>query len=374
MITNKAMGLIFANMHGSSVGNMTAQRTMASLPFAGRYRLIDFCLSSFVCGGVREVGVIVKENYHSLMNHLGSGKEWDLSRKIAGLKIYPPFVGSLSGLVYHGKIAALYNVLPYIKNSGSNHIILADCDHVCNFDSAELVNEHIDAEADVTFLCYEQRNKNESGLNSVSILRDEDGRVVDIDFNRPPKENYFISTNIIVINRELLIDLVEDAYSHRLIVFERDILQHHMKDLFIHSVVFDGFVRRINSVQSYFTSSMSLLDSDNRNCLFNLNRPIYTKVNDDAPARYGIGSSVKNSLVADGCIIEGKIENCLLFRGVKVLSGSVLKNCIIMQDTVIEEGANLSYVIADKEVMIGKDRFLMGYESYPLYIQKSSVV
>ena len=374
MLTNKAMGLIFANMHSSSVGNMTAQRTMASLPFAGRYRLIDFCLSSFVRGGLREVGVIVKENYHSLMNHLGSGKEWDLSRKIAGLMVYPPFIGSLSGTVYHGKIAALYNVLPYIKESGAKHVVLADCDHVSNFNTAELVNNHIDTGADVTILCYEQQNKDEGGLNATSVLRDENGRVIDIDFNRPPKENFLMSMNIIVINRELLIELVEDAYSHRMIVLERDILQHHVKDLFINTVVYDGFVRRINSVQSYFTSSMSLLEPDNRKCLFDPLKPIYTKVNDDAPARYGIECNVKNSLVADGCIIEGEIENCLLFRGAKVLSGAVLKNCIIMQDTLIKEGANLSYVIADKEVNIGKDRSLMGYESYPLYIQKGSVV
>ena len=377
MVKRKTMGVIFANMHDAYAGSMTGARALASLPFAGRYRLVDFQLSALVHAGIGDIGVIVKENYHSLMRHIGAGREWDLARKIEGVQLYPPFIGSATGNVSHDRVGAIHNVLPYIKQSSSKYALLMDCDHVCNVDISEFVNSHIDSSADISILCYKPENPDESAAkNGAALISDKKGRVTDIIYNSetPIDGAFSLGMNIMIITRDLLIDLIEDAFDHQLLIFERDILLPNLKKLFVRVHEFNGFVRRISSVQSYFHATMSLLDADNREALFNKDRPIITKVNDDAPVRYGITASVHNSLIADGCIIDGKVENSVLFRGVRVAKDAEVKNSIIMQNSVLHEGANTNYIIADKYVEINEGRALMGYETYPLYIQKRSVV
>ena len=377
MVKRKTMGIIFANMHDAYAGSMTGKRALASLPFAGRYRLVDFHLSSLVHAGIADIGVIVKENYHSLMRHIGAGKEWDLARKIEGVQLYPPFIGTASGNVSHDRVDAINNVLPYIKMSSSKYSILMDCDHVCNIDLTEFVNEHIDSGADISILCYKPDNPDESAAkNGAALFHGPGSRVTDITYNSetPLEGSFSLSMNVTVLERDLLIELIEDAFERQLQILERDILKPKLGDLFVRAHNHRGFVRRISSVQSYFHATMSLLDPQNRNALFLKDRPVITKVNDDAPVRYGITASVHNSLIADGCIIDGRVENSVLFRGVRVERGAVVKDSIIMQNSALNQGASATYIIADKYVQISEDRALMGYETYPLYIQKSSVV
>ncbi|MBR2807004.1 MAG: glucose-1-phosphate adenylyltransferase subunit GlgD [Oscillospiraceae bacterium] len=370
MLKAKTMGIIFANMHDASVSEFTAIRSMASLPFGARYRQVDFYLSSLVNSGVNQVGVIVKNNYHSLMDHMGTGREWDLSRKIEGLSIFPPFSEEISKDIYHGRIGALGSIIHYLSDASAEYVILMDCDHVANVDYEELVNGHIDSGADLTMLSCSLPSNSAMEQNCVVVTPDETGRVVDLMINtKAPKGSYY-SMNIMVIARELLVSIVEDAISHMKISFERDILTAKLNDLNIRCVLHKGFVKRIYSMRSYFEASMSLLDADVRAELFTPDKPIYTKVHDDPPVKYGLESKVANSLLADGCMIEGTVENSILSRGVKVGKGAVVKNCILLQDTVVGDGADIEYVIADKEVTISDGTELKGHESYPLYLKK----
>ncbi len=310
------------------------------------------------------------------MHHIGAGKEWDLARKIEGVHLYPPFIGSSSGTVSHGRIGAIYNVLPYIKASTSKYAVLMDCDHVSNIDVSEFVNDHINSGADISILCYKPDSDGENLCKGGTVIvPDENGRVVDIIYSSAgEKENACMSMNVMVMERGYLIEMIEDAYDHQHSILERDVLQPSLRNMFVRAHQFNGYTSRICSIQSYFTATMSLLDSANRKSLFLKNRPIFTKVNDDAPVRYGIDAVVKNSLIADGCVIEGNVENCVLFRGVTVSANATVKNSILMQNTVLEEGANVNYIISDKRVTISNGRSLMGYETYPLYIQKGSIV
>ena len=374
MLRKKTLGLIFANMHDSSIGDMTAKRSMASLPFGGRYRMIDFGLSALVHAGVTKVGVIAKNNYHSLMDHLGSGRQWDLSRKRGGLSIFPPhrYFEETESL-YHGRIQALYNVLPYIKNSDVGYVVMMDCDFVCNIDISAVLEHHANTNADVTIVCCESANDADICKDCVSIKKDDTGRAREIFMNKALDDGV-LSMDVFVIAKEMLISLIEDAMTNMYRYFEKDILADKIDTLNIQCYMHDRFARRIYCTKSYYDANMSLLDYNNLSDLFTPNRPIYTKVRDEAPVRYGVASSVKNSLLADGCVVEGHVENCVLFRGVKIEAGATVKNSILMQNSVVKTNASLNCVITDKDVVISQDRTLEGDTNYPLYVKKSSVV
>lgn len=374
MLGTKALGLIFANMHDSAVGDMTATRSMASLPFGGRYRLIDFCLSSLVGADVSKVGVITKSNYHSLMDHLGNGQQWDLSRKRGGLSIFPPnsFFEEKESL-YQGRIQALNNILPFIKDAAFSHVVLMDCDYVCNIDVDDLIRTHIETNADVTVVCRAITPDVAACQSCVAIRCDADGRAREMYMNKMI-EGGVLSMNVFVVAREPFIAMIAEATANMDRYFERDILAKQLDTLDVRCYLYGEFSRRIYSVKSYYDANMALLDFQNLTDLFRLDRPVYTKVRDEAPVRYGLKAEVKNALLADGCIINGAIENSVIFRGVRVEEGAQVHNSILMQNTVVKAGANLNYVISDKDVAVGAGRTLEGSESYPVYIKKASVV
>lgn len=377
MVERKTMGIIMANMHDYLLGSMTGTRSLASLPFAGRYNLIDFHLSNMVYAGINDVAIIVKENYSSLMRHIGSGKEWDLSRKIDGVQLYPPHIDQSYTTYSSGKINAIHNILPHIKESNSRYAILADCDHVGNVDFSAFTNEHINSGADISILGYSSPEVDEKTIQAnVAFIYDKDGRVNEIAYHNTVKDkkNFHLSMNIMVMSRSLLIDLIEDAYNRQSSIFERDILIPNLTKLYIRSVEYKGYVKHIDSIAAYFSTSMSLLDQTNYNALFLKERPILTKVNDDAPVRYGLNSKITNSLVADGCIIEGSVENSVLFRGVTVEETAVVKNSILMQGTVIKKGAAVNCIITDIFVVVSEGVSVMGYETFPLYINSGNIV
>lgn len=372
MLTARALGIIFANMHDDMVGEMTEIRSMASLPFGGRYRLIDFHLSSLVAAGVTKVGVIAKRNYQSLLDHLGSGRSWDLARKRAGLSIFPPYGRSQEG-PYHGRIQALHGIVDYLRHSSEKYVIMMDCDHVCNLNYDDVLKQHIASGADVTVVCRKVVHDEDMERDCVLVKPDLTGRIVELLFDRF-EGGCLASMDIFVAAKDKLIDLVETAISRMQTMFERDILLNNIQTLNIRAYDFEGFVRRIYSTRSYYEANMDLLDPANMDALFTPSRPVYTKVRDEAPVRYGIDAKVRNSLIADGCVILGEVENCMIFRGVTIGRDAKVKNSIIMQDTVVSERADLNCVITDKDVVINPDRTLVGHEKYPLYIKKFSNV
>ena len=375
MTSKKALGIIFGNMHDGNVAELTKVRSMASLPFGGRYRLIDFSLSSLVGAGVTKVGVIAKSNYHSLMDHLGNGREWDLSRKNEGLSILPPYRATTqeNETLYHGRIQALYNALYYIKSSEVKYVVMMDCDHVANLDLNAIIDRHEQTGADVTMVCY-SAEPNEDMLKSCVVVKpDESGRVKNLMVNRYC-EGCAFSMNIFVIEKDVLIKMIENAMSSMLVFFERDILLANIDALNIQCYMHEGFVRRIYSLKSYYDANMDLLNPNNLHDLFNPARPVLTKVRDKAPVRYGLNASVKNCLVADGCVIEGEARNCIVFRGATIKAGAKIKDSIIMQNTVIGQSATLENIVTDKDVIVSDNCLLKGHNNYPLYLRKASKV
>lgn len=369
-----ALGIIFPNSYDDLVPELVADRLMASIPFAGRYRMIDFILSSMVNCGIDNVSVIVRKNYHSLLDHLGSGREWDLTRKNGGLNIVPPFAEK-TVKVYNGRVEALASILGFLKSQKEKYVVMADANVAASFDFGAFLQQHIESGADVT-MAYTEEELPESfkntEINSKSLYYtlDLDGqRVTNIKINSKASGVQNFSMNIYAIDRETLIDQISQAFVRGYAYYERDILSPHLVTLNVQGFKFEGYSARISDMKSYFDENMKLLDEDNLDALFDKGQ-IYTKIRDDNPTRYITGSRVKNVMAADGCVIEGDVENCVLFRGVKIKSGAKVRNCVLMQDTVVEPGAELDYVITDKNVVITENQKLQGTDTLQVFVEK----
>ena len=367
------LGLVFANMHDTTLGDMTKNRTMGSVMFGGRYRLIDFPLSNMVNSGISEVGVITKSNYQSLLDHLGSAREWDLARKKGGLYILPPF-GNVESTLYRGRIEALYGAMSFIKHSRAKYVILSDCDVVTNIDYKPIVAAHIESGADITAVAHTGVYSSDDIKTSTVFNVDADKNVTSVLINPDISGTCTTSLNVFVMSMDFLIETVNDAMARGNVSFERNILQEKCRELKIKIYEYDNYFSKLNSPESYFKSNMALLEPENARKLFVPKRSIYTKVSDNAPVKYDLDSKVSNSLIADGCIIEGEVENSVLFRGVKVGKGAKVKNCILMQGTVVGDNAELSYLLTDTNVSICENHILTSSPQYPMYVGKGASV
>ncbi len=375
-----AAGLIFSNIHDATVPELTSRRTMASIPFGGRYRLIDFALSNMVNSGITKVGVITHYNYQSLLDHIGTGKDWDLARRTGGIKILPPFItaydNAVAGRVYSTRLEALMGVMNFIDRCTEDVMVLSDCDVICNVDLKSVMAQHEKNGADVTIITATvntEEQKLDSRVQLPAVA--ENGCVTDLTEYNGETGQVEVCSDIMLVNRTYLQRVVTEAISRGYRSFYRDVIYRHLPEGRVFACRYDGFFARLNSLESYFRCSMKLLEHDARvNLFYRRNQSIYTKIRNSAPTRYLPGSSVSNSLVADGCVIEGTVENSVIFRGVKVGKGSVVRNSILMQDTLVGSNVRLNCVITDKNVIIKDGRELSGHETMPFYIGKGQMV
>lgn len=367
----KIAGIVFSNIHDKSIHELTASRTLASVPFGGRYRLIDFVLSNMVNSGISKVGVITKHNYQSLMDHVGSGKYWDLSRKNGGLMVLPPFGAEAGSTLYASRFEALCNAAQFIRRSDEEYFVLSDCDTVCTIDFADVVQKHIDTHSDITLVYRRQP----ACAGRLAITRDKNGRVTAC---RPADKltgEKDIMTNMLVANREFLLNLIENAAELGIKSFSRDVIMRGLDKYRIYGYEHTGYFALIDSVANYYKYSLELLDKEKRDALFyDKTGSIYTKVRDSAPLRIEDTARVSDSIIADGCVIEGDVSGSILFRGVRVCKGAVVKNSILFQNTVVCTGSRLNCVIADKQVKILEGRELSGHPTHPYTIAKNTVI
>ena len=372
------MGLIYTGENDARLRELTMVRAVAALPVAGRYRVIDFQVSSLVNTGIRNVGVITQKNYHSLMDHLGSGKEWDLHGKRDGLVILPPFLTRENVGVYTGILDALHANTNYLQRSRQEYIVLTTSHTILNTNFEGMLRAHIEKAADITLLYADDPSLrrtvagNENGFLSV----DAEGRVtrVEVDPSTPTCEHAMVE--VCVMKRELLRYLVDQSVANGLHDFTRDILQRAVNEgtMRVFGYPYEGPVWRIDSVQNYFRFNMDLLDTQVRGDFFNPARPVYTKLRDDMPTRYVGEAATFNSLVADGCVLEGTVINSILFRGVRVAKGAVVRNSVLMQDAEVQAGAEIDHCILDKLSVIKRNGRLIGPAAYPIVIAKGVVI
>lgn len=364
------VGVIFSSINDENIPELTRIRSMGSVPYGGRYRLIDFALSNMVNSGITTVGVITKQNYQSLMDHLGSGKDWDLARKEGGLILLPPYSDE-SETLYKGRLEALKGATSFLKKCKQDFVVLADSDSVYKLDYSKVITYHEKMNADITMVYHEHEVS--KSRYYMTFETNKNGKISEISINPSEggvKKNFI---NVMVARTTVLLNIIQDAIQRGYKSFSRDILVPGVKSLNIYGYKLDGYYANIDSLVAYFNANMDLLDKNIRAEIFG-ERDVYTKVNDSAPAKFTDTAVVKNSLISDGCLIEGTVENCILFRGVKIGKGTVVKNCILMTDNYIGHDCNLAYVVSDKNSIIRDNRTLAGCEIKPYFIGKGSVI
>lgn len=371
------VAILFAGLNERRIPELTGDRAMASVPFGCRYRLIDFALSNVVNAGITKVGVLTHYNYQSLMDHLGTGKDWDLARRNGGIKILPPFITAFANrgnALYASRLEALISARQFISECKEEHVLLCDCDLICNLDLGEMLRDHRESGADVTVAV---QNRCVDGMTDVSVVHsDENGRITDVtNYNDNVSGNKDVQLHILVMNRQFLLAQLTEAVAHGYSSIAKDILTRQAASYHFRIFRYEGYCETVRNLSEYYRRNMDLLHTDAQDALFRAkNRPVLTKVLNSAPTVYAENSLVKNSLIADGCVIEGIVENSIIFRGVHVGKNTSVENCILMQDTYVGNNVYLNCVITDKGVTIRDGRVLSGHENRPFYIEKLSEV
>ena len=369
---NGLHGIIFAYAKTPGLRELTEERMPGSVPFGGRYRAIDFMLSNMHNAGITDVGVVLHGNYQSLIDHIGNGKTWDMARRNGGLKLLPPFADERKyrGSVFRGKIDALSGVRSYLREIRQEYVVLSDSDLIINLPLQQVLEAHEASGADITCVCTADGTFME---NATYFTLDAAGKVTETRC-APHTASGYRGLEIYLLRRDLLIDLVEQCIAQEKYSFRRDVLCAMGAKLDLRGFVWDGYAAQLRSVREYYERSMELLDPAIRAELFCPERPILAKEDDEAASYIAPETRCVDSLIGDGCLIEGEVEGSILFPGVKVGKGSSVKNCILFKNMTVEENVTLKCVIADKNVRLRSGGTLIGHESYPLVVSKNSVV
>ena len=369
----KAMGIIFAN--DGTIGALTEKRTMASLPYGGRYRQVDFALSNLCAAGVHHVGIITRHSYQSLMNHIGSGEEWGMELEEGGLEFLTPYAMSRTDN-YRGKLESLYSAMNFLDYGlEDEYVFMIDSAVLSNIDLNAVLANHIASGKDVTVVTKAGIANGTKQLD-LAVKLDENGEIVDMAVDYVAPADYQASMDIFVLSKKWLAQQVKEHIAHNLYHMDRDlVLGQWQKGLITVNIYpFKGAAMFNESVQEYFQNTLALTDKHVRNDLFHYNHPVYTKVRDRVPSYYGEDCEIEDCIVADGCFLEGEAEHSVLFRQVTIKAGAEVEDCIIMNDTVVGEGAQLKYVILDKDVTVRPGAKLFGTPSNPVIIKRGDVV
>ncbi len=369
----KAMGIIFAN--DGTIGSLTEKRTMASLPFGGRYRQVDFALSNLSAAGIRHVGIITRHSYQSLMNHIGSGEEWGMELEEGGLEFLTPYAMSTTDN-YRGKLESLYSAMAFLEyGTEDEYVFMIDSAILSNIDLNDVLKAHIASGKAVTVVT-KAGIANGSKQLDLALKLDDKGNVVDMAVDYVAPADYLASMDIFVLSKKWLVKQVKEHIAHALYHMDRDLVLGlwHNDPASVNVYQFKGLAMFNESVEEYFRNSLALNKKEVRHDLFHYNHPVFTKVRDRVPTYYGEACEIENCIVADGCMLEGEAENSVLFRQVTLEEGAEIENCVVMNDAVIGKGAQLKNVILDKDVIVRPGSKLIGTPNNPIIIRRGEEV
>lgn len=371
---NNAFSIIYAKQGDPNLRDLIELRSTAALPIAGRYRMIDILLSNIVHSGIRSVGLITQRNYNSLMNHLGSGKEWGLSKKSGGLTFLPPFDLYSGSELYHGFVDALLSKRDFITHQRWPYCLLMATDQVYRQNFDVMMDKLLEEDADIALMYSRADSLMDDRSGSTTFLLLDGDRVIDSSSQRIPDENCVANLRVCLMKKDLLLRLVEDTCAQGDFDFDTGLLKQAIQDYKVVGVEHNGYVGRVSSVESYFQLNKDMLDKNVRHDLFDPDFPVYTKTMDSPPTLFGSSCDVENSLFGTGCTINGKVEGSIVFRGVRIDEGADVENCIIMQNSHIGSGAKLCNMIIDKSVMVRPGARLISAPYNPRIVRKREII
>lgn len=343
----RAIGIILAGGNSNRMGGLSAKRAVAAMPMAGSYRSIDFSLSNMTNSHIQKVAVFTQYNSRSLNEHLNSSKWWDFGRKQGGLYVFTPTITTTNNYWYKGTADALYQNISFLKNSHEPYVVIASGDGIYKLDYNKVLEEHIATGADISIVCKEIHPEEDDISRFGVVTLNNDGWVTNFEEKPLVAQSNLASIGVYVIRRRQLIELLESCAKEGRTDFVKDILIRYKDVKKIHGYKMESFWSNIGSIESYYKTNMKFLDKDTRDYFFRTHPDVYTKVEDLPPAKYNGDAVVKNSLVASGCIINGTIENSVLFKKVYVGNNCVIKNSIILNDVHIGDNSYIENCIVE---------------------------
>ncbi len=368
-----AAGIVFSNLNDNTLSRLTRDRTVAAIPFACRYRLIDFCLSNLVNSDISKIHVIANYNYRSLVEHIGSGKDWDLARRKDGVNVISPYqtAHNASAHMFATHMEALKNIKEYINEFKEDYVVLMDSDNVINIDLGEVISAHEKTDAQITIVT-KPIDSGYSAKNPRMLISTVAGKITDVVMSDAYNgKNNELSLNIFVMKTEYLRMLIEESEAYDYNSFTGIILKKY-KHTNYRTFCYRGYSASVSSFLDYYKCSMELARNAQarESLLWKKEAPIFTRVHNSAPVVYKNGAKVENSMIADDCVIEGTVINSILHRGVRVERGAVVKNSILFKQTRVERNASVNCIVTDKDVVITEGVSLSGNENMPFYVQK----
>ncbi len=370
LFMNSILGIINLNEDDRKIAELTYNRPIAAIPFAGRYRIIDFTISNMVNSEINHVFIFTRDKYRSVTDHIQTGRAWDLERKNKGIFIFSPLQNYYPG-VRSSDMDIISDYLDYIYYSKENYVVISPSYFINTLNYKKMLSSHIEKKADVT-VAYKKVDNMEELEGVDSLVIDDNGKVIDILSDRLGPQNVFMET--VMLDRKLFIDIV----NKKILGADNDLLIKTIfqlkNNLNIFSFEYEGYLARIDSIKSYYKRNIELLNTEVADSIFSEKWPIYTKAKDEPPTKYQLNAETINSLIASGCQIDGRVENSVLFRRVTVHKGVNINNCIIMQNSEVEDNVILENVILDKNVIITKDKIIKGTPDKPVIIEKNQMI
>ena len=368
-------GLCLSDPHPDRESDGSRSRTISAARFAGRYRLVDFMLSNMVNSDIYTIGMILNSHYQSLIGHIGMGKAWDLARKTGGVTFFPPYLADERQSVNSELDGPLHRAAEYVSESKAEYIVLADSSVVYSMDFRIAIEAHRKSGADVTAIYTKKHITPGERENAVVFGVADSGQIRSVDRAPYSDELLNVSLGAYIMRKKFYIQLTAGEKNCGMLRFSRTLVAGALDRFNVMAYEFNGYSAQICSMETYFHYNMEMLNVEKRNALFDFEgRRIFTNRRDSLPTKYGKSASISNSIISDGCQIDGIVDSCIISRNVKISAGAAVKNCILQEGTVIKEGAELDWLITDREVIVSKNRSMMGASTYPVYIERSRII
>ena len=372
-MAKKAAGIVFSSLNDNTLSRLTSDRTVAAIPFACRYRLVDFALSNLVNADISNISVVANYNYRSLAEHVGSGKDWDLARRDGGVNFISPFQTAYSSKtkMFSTRLEALVNMKEYINEFKEQYIVLMDSDSVLNIDLNDVIHKHEMTGAEITIVT---RNvtKGYTSKRPRMMISSVGGKICDITMSAAyTDKNPELSLGILVMSTAHLRLIIEEAEAHNLNSFSGLLLRNFRTSNY-RTYNYKGYVATVSSFLDYYKHSIELAKDERARAslLWRKEAPVFTRVHNSSPVIYKSTAKVEGSMIADDCVIEGTVINSVLFRGVHVERGAVIKDSVLFSRTHVGKNASLNCIVTDKDVFVSDGVNLSGNSNMPFYVQK----
>lgn len=366
----RAIGIILAGGNSYRMKELSQKRAVCAMPIAGSYRSIDFALSNMTNSGIQKVAVLTQYNSGSLNEHLNSAKWWNFGRKQGGLFIFTPAVTADNNSWYRGTADAIAQNLEFLKNSHEPYVVITSGDCVYKIDFNKVLEYHIEKKADITVVCKDMpADVNVERFGTVKM--NEDSRIEEFEEKPIVAKSNTISCGIYVIRRRQLIEMIEKSMEEDRYDFVKDILIRYKSMKRIYGYKLTSYWRNIATIEDYFATNMDFLKKENRDFFFNEYPDIYSKVDDLPPAKYNMGAQVRNSLVSSGCIVNGTIENSVIFKKAYIGNNCTIKNSIILNDVYIGDNTYIENCIVESHDTIRASSNYVGDNGIKIVIERN---